>query len=191
MAFKEDLTGREFFNLKVLSYNNTTKKWRCQCICGNIIEVETSILKAGRKKSCNCTKYIRTRNIDGNYHRLRKLFNMLSFLKEGDWSNWEEFKQWALNNGYGELLSYRKKIRKEPYSKNNLEFGIKCNGKFLPIKEAKKHHIYYDKQNNRFSIRFRYNDAKICQQDLYTINELYSQHKKLYKRYFKQKSFFE
>lgn len=191
MAFKEDLTGQQFFNLKVLSYNNTTKKWKCQCVCGSIIEVETSLLKAGRKKSCNCTKYIRTKNIDGNHYKLRKLFNMLSFLKEGDWTDWEDFKQWAFDNGYGELLSYRKKVKKEPYSKKNLEFGIKCNGKFLPIKEAKEYHIFYNRSKNNFFINFKFNGITISQNDINTINELYSKHKKLYKRYFKKKSFFE
>ena len=102
MKFKNDLSGKIFYNLKVLAFNKATKKWVCQCVCGNILEVETAILNSGRKKSCGCKRYIRNKNKNGNFPRLKKMYDKILFKKEGDWKDWEDFKEWALNNKYKE-----------------------------------------------------------------------------------------
>lgn len=190
--YRKDLTNQIFSNLKVLTYNNSTKKWICQCKCGTVTEVETKNLTSNRVKSCGCMKYIRTKNIDGSYKRLQNIYNDLKYRKQHtDWKNWEDFKQWSLDNGYMEQLSYKKITRGEPYSKENLIFGIKYNGKFLPIKEAKDWKIYYNKEANEFLIRFKYNNVTISQEHITEINDLCFLHISMYKRYFHKKSFFE
>lgn len=56
----EDLTGKQFGYLTVLSYNkelSSQKKqtyWTCKCICGNITNVEKQNLINGRISTCGC-----------------------------------------------------------------------------------------------------------------------------------------
>ena len=58
--FRElDLIGQQFGRLKVLD-NLPGGKKKCQCECGNIIEVETSNLTSGNTKSCGCLQKDRT-----------------------------------------------------------------------------------------------------------------------------------
>lgn len=197
--YRKDLVNQTFSNLKVLTYNNNTKKWVCQCKCGGVIEVETKNLTSNRVKSCGCMKYVRKNNIDTNknYKKLFQIYkdikhyNLKRYSKIINWDDFEDFKQWSLNNGYMEQLSYKKTAKGEPYSKENLIFGIKYNGKFLPIKEAKDWKIYYNQKDNDFLIRFRYNKATVKQEHIKTIPELCKTHIKLYKRYFHKKSCFE
>ncbi len=55
---KEDLTGKIYGKLKVIS--NTGKNqnghsvWLCQCKCGNFTEVAANHLKSGNTQSCGC-----------------------------------------------------------------------------------------------------------------------------------------
>lgn len=195
--YRKDLTNQVFSNLKVLTYNNNTKRWVCQCKCGGVIEVETKNLTSNRVKSCGCMRYIRKNNNMGDYSKLLQIYynikqyNLQYYKKEVDWDSFEDFKQWSLDNGYMEQLSYKKTEKRKPYSKENLIFGIKYNGKFLPIKDTKDWRIYYNQNNNEFLIRFRYNKATVKQEHIKTISELCKTHIQLYKRYFHKKSFFE
>ena len=190
--FKNDLTGMQFNHLKVLTFNYTTKKWLCKCSWNNIVEVETKNLTSERVKSCGCKKYIRNNNKEGNYPKLSQIYYHIKS-EEGaeDWKDLNDFKQWSLDNGWIELLHYKKIIKGKPYSKQNLVFGIKYNSKFLPIKEAKDWKIYYNQKNEEFLIRFRYNKTTIKKEHIKTVSELCTQHIKLYKKYFHKKSFFE
>lgn len=188
MYYRQDLTGKRYNFLEVIGYNFKTKKWICQCNCGNTLEVETSVLKNGRKKSCGCQTYVREKT---KYQKLQSLYRTIKFKNEDDWGSWENFLKWALENEYGEILSYKKKVSKHPYSRENLIFGIRYNKKFLPIKDAKTYHIFYNRETNRFNISFRYNKATIVKQDIITIQELCAQHIYFYNRYFHKKSFFE
>lgn len=52
-----DLTGRQFGRLKVLNSIYDDKnvfKWRCQCQCGNIINIKAHDLISGNTSSCGC-----------------------------------------------------------------------------------------------------------------------------------------
>ena len=62
-----ELTGQKFGKLLVLEKtNNRTKdgliKWKCQCDCGNIVEVAGSYLKKGNTKSCGCNNALKRYN---------------------------------------------------------------------------------------------------------------------------------
>lgn len=64
MPKKKDLTGQVFGRLTVIeealpyrqSKRTVRTKWKCQCKCGEIVEVQTSNLtkKNSNTKSCGC-----------------------------------------------------------------------------------------------------------------------------------------
>lgn len=64
-----DLTGQRFGRLIVLELGKKTKRpngttviyWKCQCDCGNIIEVRSQSLISGNTKSCSCYKIENTK----------------------------------------------------------------------------------------------------------------------------------
>jgi len=55
-----DLTGKTFNRLTVLGLTDRKTKagllWSCKCVCGNVVEVETSRLNNKNVKSCGCLK---------------------------------------------------------------------------------------------------------------------------------------
>ena len=54
----EDLTGKKFNRLTVLSFNRKDKYynsyWLCECECGNTTVVSAGALRSGHTKSCGC-----------------------------------------------------------------------------------------------------------------------------------------
>ena len=50
-----NIEGRTFGDLEVLEYSGNGK-WKCKCICGNIVYVLGSNLRSGASKSCGCKK---------------------------------------------------------------------------------------------------------------------------------------
>ena len=57
----EDLTNRQFGDLTVLSLSDRKNKhgdrlWVCQCVCGNIVEVQGNNLRTGNTSSCGHRK---------------------------------------------------------------------------------------------------------------------------------------
>ena len=79
-----DVTGQVFNRLKVLEQGKTINNrihWKCQCICGNIVEVDSYNLRHGITKSCGCLQKERTseasiKNLKG------KEFGMLTVLDQ-------------------------------------------------------------------------------------------------------------
>ena len=62
-----ELSGLKFGKLLVLEKTtNRTKsgliKWKCQCDCGNIVEIAGSYLKNGNTKSCGYNNAIKRYN---------------------------------------------------------------------------------------------------------------------------------
>lgn len=56
---RNDLTGQRFGKLTVLEYvkiKNGNSKWKCQCDCGEQIEVRATMLTSGHTTSCGCLK---------------------------------------------------------------------------------------------------------------------------------------
>lgn len=51
--FRKDLTNQQFSHLSVIAFNDKTKKWKCQCDCGNITYVKRF---NGNTRSCGCLK---------------------------------------------------------------------------------------------------------------------------------------
>lgn len=82
----KDLTGQKFGRLTVIEYTNQRNKrgnvlWLCKCECGNIIEVSSSRLISGDKKSCGCL-YKENINYIHKFENLcNKKFNHLTVLE--------------------------------------------------------------------------------------------------------------
>jgi len=54
-----DLTGRQYFNLTVVSRNKSfvgKTMWDCLCDCGNMTIVDSRNLRTGKVKSCGCLR---------------------------------------------------------------------------------------------------------------------------------------
>ncbi len=59
--FKNDLAGRQFGRLTVLEFTGRSNKhkqplWKCQCNCGNLLDVSRNSLVRGNTKSCGCSR---------------------------------------------------------------------------------------------------------------------------------------
>jgi hypothetical protein len=55
----DDLTGKEFDYLKVISYvpNSSPPKWICKCKCTRIIKVSSKRLREHQRTSCGCKRW--------------------------------------------------------------------------------------------------------------------------------------
>lgn len=69
MGKREDLTGRSFSRLTVLSFSHiayvgSTQQprecWKCKCECGEILTVQSGNLRNGHTQSCGCLQRERT-----------------------------------------------------------------------------------------------------------------------------------
>lgn len=124
-----DITGMVFGELQVVGRadsNAKNAKWICQCSCGNKTVVEGGKLRRQEIRSCGCKRgefKVDTMGTHGQtYTRLysiwhsmksRCLYNFkgseryygrgITFCQE--WSLFDNFYEWAMNNGYGDGLS--------------------------------------------------------------------------------------
>lgn len=60
-----DITGQRFNRLVAVSYDTDTKKWLCQCDCGNICHVGLQPLRKKLSQSCGCLWQERVRHDSG------------------------------------------------------------------------------------------------------------------------------
>lgn len=131
---KMDLIGQRFGRWTVIEkadfYRNKGKKvvWRCKCECGNEGYVTTDKLRDGRSQSCGCrikdrAKETHFKHGDSN----SRLYNIWTHMKSRcyrksdaaylnyggrgitvceEWiSDYDNFKNWALSNGYVDTLT--------------------------------------------------------------------------------------
>lgn len=81
----QDLTGRRYGRLTVLSWSHTTRRrafWQCRCNCGKMTVVPGGHLKNGHTKSCGCLK----RERDARRYRVRP-----------EYSSWHNMNQRCYN----------------------------------------------------------------------------------------------
>ena len=125
----DDLTGKRYGRLTVIEQSGRIRgeiAWLCQCDCGNRKIIVGNDLKSGTK-SCGClgvesrkrpkrithgmskTRLYREWNslktrCSENYHARKNYFeNGITFCEE--WKTFENFRDWAMANGYNEKLS--------------------------------------------------------------------------------------
>lgn len=132
MPKKLDLVGKKFDRLEVLEFDHMTEKhqscWKCKCNCGNIILVLGSYLTSGHTKSCGCLQvdskikhgeshsklykvWLGIRSRVGDIGIIEHINNKFikSYINKGiticdEWREFNNFNEWALNNGYKDGL---------------------------------------------------------------------------------------
>lgn len=143
MSNFEDLTGKTYNMLTVIKRlpNNSSGAtvWECQCECGRITKVRSSNLKNGNVKSCGCLKHrststthnksntklygiwnaMKQRCYNPNYHAYKN-YGGRGIIICDDWVNsFNNFYNWAINNGYQEGLSIERINVDDNYYPNN------------------------------------------------------------------------
>ena len=111
------------------SGSNTTVYWLCKCSCGNKSVVNTGNLRRGTTKSCGCLRKETGKKIGSiktHGRKNKKLYSVWANMKyradntnsprfhdyggrgityHEDWSKYEPFEKWSIENGYREGLS--------------------------------------------------------------------------------------
>lgn len=128
----QDLTGKRFFRLEVISGHGTNKHgahmWECRCDCGAVIICPTQNLTSGNTKSCGCWRKVASkerRTVHGKlrtrpyriWHNMKQRCsnkNTVGFKDYGgrgitvcqEWKDsFEAFYEWAMANGYEDHLT--------------------------------------------------------------------------------------
>lgn len=145
MKTVQDITGMQFGRLTAIRRVENDKhghaQWECLCECGNTAIVLKSSLTSGKTKSCGCY-YKDTRKTSAATHNQSKtrLFRVWANMHQRcenpnnkdwkyyggkdvkvceEWTTFEGFSKWALNNGYREDLTIDRISVDEGYSPNN------------------------------------------------------------------------
>lgn len=147
MGRKRDLTGVRFFRLVAVRDAGRTKEnkvlWLCKCDCGNETVVSSTHLLSGHTKSCGCYVHEFERKGQGCGWCQTRLYRIWSgmMVRTGGWKcsdsykakhykdrgisvceEWkvsENFRDWALSNGYRDDLQLDRKDNNAGYSPEN------------------------------------------------------------------------
>lgn len=143
-----DLTGQRFgrWTVRCRDYSRGQKQrkayWICDCDCGNTKSIRGTALVCGNSKSCGCFRIENGKNINLKHgdtgSRLYETWNNMKdrcfntrhkFYHDyggrgitvcNEWKNsYEEFKKWALANGYADNLTIDRVNVDGDYEPNN------------------------------------------------------------------------
>ena len=130
----KDLIGQKFGRWTVVERVGSDKHnralWKCQCECGNTNLVNSECLTRGNSKSCGCLndevrksgnnrrthgmcgtrlyriwKDIHNRCNNPNTEDYQKWYGSKGITVCDEWSKFEPFRDWAVNNGYSDDLT--------------------------------------------------------------------------------------
>lgn len=139
-----ELKNKKFNRLFVLKYVGH-QKWLCECECGNKIIAYGSQIKSGHTQSCGCLQKERTSNANTKHHYCKTpIYTVWQNMRErcnrktnkeyhnyggrgikvcDEWNaNFENFKDWAFNNGYEKGLTIDRIDVNKDYEPNNCRF---------------------------------------------------------------------
>ena len=139
-----DLTGMRFGRLRVIKKAGKHKNgwiiWECVCDCGNVTCIPSTTLKQGRTKSCGCirsetharhgqsrTKIYAVWKMMRNRTSNPKAINYKDYGGRGihlckEWTDFANFYEWAIKNGYKDGLTIERKNNEKGYSPDNCEW---------------------------------------------------------------------
>ena len=153
MGFLNDLTGKTFGKLLVISINRKDKQghifWNCICECGLATVVRSDCLKLGRTQSCGCIAREKTikRSTKHNLSRSRiyRIWrSMITRCEDQNSSGWVNyggrgiticsewanrktgfinFLRWSITNGYSDNLSIDRIDNSKGYAPNNCRWS--------------------------------------------------------------------
>lgn len=145
----KDITGQKFGRLTVVEFAYKGKGnravWRCVCDCGNVTYVPGKSLRSGNTKSCGCmsidhsTERIvalntthglsdsRIYRVWNQIHRRCEYEKSVSWQYYGgkgvtvcdEWKDFEQFCDWAMENGYEDGLTIDRIDYNKGYSPEN------------------------------------------------------------------------
>lgn len=147
----KERTGQQFDHLTVQGRAGTSACghaiWRCECRCGNVIDVSSNQLVTKKTRSCGClVREMAEQRVQhgdarkGSHTRLYKIwtdmkarcFNSQSakYADYGgrgisvcdEWAAYTAFKDWALANGYDETLTLDRRDVNQGYNPQNCRF---------------------------------------------------------------------
>jgi len=149
---KENLKNKKFYKLlvidtavsKITPKGKKVTQWLCLCDCGNNIIVSSNNLKNGHTRSCGCLNCGNNIKHNQSYSRLYTTWtnikqrcnnvNSNSFKDYGargikvcnEWlHDFENFYNWAINNGYQENLTIERIDINGNYEPNNCKWITK------------------------------------------------------------------
>ena len=133
----ENLINQKFSKLTVIEFvgidKNKKAKWLCECECGNTTITNTHNLKSGNTTSCGCSRTKFKQNIP----RLYRIWNGMKtrcsnpnkkeYKNYGgrgikvcdEWVKYENFYNWAINNGYKHHLTIERINNNGNYEPSN------------------------------------------------------------------------
>ena len=138
-------SGDKFNKLTVLEETHLRKQrnivYKCVCECGNITFVTGTYLRKGLIKSCGCLQKERAsesnkthgkshtklyyiwqdmrKRCDNKNHHAYKYYGERGITYCNDWKNYENFYNWAINNGYKIGLTIDRIDNNGNYEPNN------------------------------------------------------------------------
>lgn len=145
-----DKTGKRYGRLVVLKRDENKTSgtyWICQCDCGNIKSINTSELGGNRTKSCGCLKreILKKQQETTHGETNTRLYSIWRAMKKrcyqptsagyknyggrgivvcDDWvCSYENFRDWALKNGYKENLTLDRLNNDGNYEPSNCRFS--------------------------------------------------------------------
>lgn len=145
------LVGQKYGRLTVIADTGKgvdgNSLWLCRCDCGNMVQVRSDYLKRGLKRSCGCLqKETREDGTNRRKHgmsktRLHRIWrgmksrcfnpNATHYEYYGgrgitvckEWADsFEKFRDWALANGYSDVLTIDRKDNDGNYEPNNCKW---------------------------------------------------------------------
>lgn len=143
------MIGEKFGRLTVIEElqerKHNSRVYRCECECGNIIDVRKDMLKSGNTRSCGCLQREKARIIGKNKrthgksktrlygiyrHMINRCYNK-NDTRYQDWGgrgikvckewlhDFQAFYNWSMNNGYQDSLTIDRIDNNKCYSSDN------------------------------------------------------------------------
>lgn len=120
-----NLQGKRYGHLTVIRLvEGGSSRWLCRCDCGRETVVYATNLTSGRSTSCGC---FRTKHRESKT-KLYKIYMQIRS-KGSSWESYDEFKRWAIANGYKEGASIRRYDTALGYSAENSYVYFTKSGK--------------------------------------------------------------